>query len=142
MERYLTEYLNTIPNPDSPWAEIQDSEANIIQHLRQYTLDPVFEYYGNFINPHPQWIRPEDTEKYAGCTMFFGNFLTFSHAFRLITNDPGLIERLADAINRNKATPEYQTARDQMIERRKQRMERRKELIVQYGNYLGHEGPY
>lgn len=134
----LTEYLNTVTDPRRPWASIPDSEENIIRHLEQYTLDPVFEDCGNFVNPNPEWLYPEAAKKYEGCTSIFGNFLTFSHAFRLVTNDPGLIQRITEAINRNKATPEYQTAKARMIEQRRREKERREQLIRERGNYLGY----
>lgn len=138
----MTEYLNTVTDPQHPWASIPDSEENILRHLEQYTLDPVFEDYGNFVNLNPEWLYPEAEKKYKGCTSIFGNFLTFSHAFRLVTNDPGLIQRITEAINRNKATPEYQAAKSQMIEQRRQEMERRERLVKQYGNYFGNESPH
>lgn len=138
----LTKYLNTVTDPLHPWASVPDSEENIINHLEQYTLDPVFEYCGNFVNPNPEWIYPEAAKKYNGCTLIFGNFLTFSHAFRIVTDDPDLIQRLTDAINRNKATPEYKAARERMIEQRIQQKKRREQLIHKYGNYIGHELPY
>lgn len=138
----LTEYLNTVTDPQHPWASIPDSEENILRHLEQYTLDPVFEDCGNFVISNPEWLQPEVAEKYADCTLIFGNFLTFSHAFRLVTDDTGLIQRLTEAINRNKAMPEYQAAKSQMIEQRRQEMERRERLVKQYGNYLGNEAPH
>lgn len=106
----MTEYLNTVTNPDAPWSFIPDTEENIMHDLENYTLDPVFEFYGNFINPAPEWLSPEVSAKYAGCTSISGNFLTLSHAFRLVTDDIGLISRLSAAIDRNKARPEYQDA--------------------------------
>ena len=138
----ITEYLNTVFDDSRPWLEVPDTEENITRHLEQYTLDPSFEHYGDFVNSSPHWIHPEDASKYAGCTMIFGNFLTFSHAFRLVTNAPELIARLSDAINKNKATPEYQAAKQRMIERERESMERRKQLIQQHGNYIGYEPPY
>jgi hypothetical protein len=107
----MTEYQNKVTNPDAPWSFMADTEENILHDLEQYTLDPIFELYGNFINPAPEWQSAEVSEKYAGCTSIFGNFLSHSHAFRLVTDDPGLISHLSAAVERNKATPEYQAAR-------------------------------
>lgn len=111
----MTEYLNKITNPAAPWSFIDDTEENILHDLERYPLDPVFELYGNFINPSPEWLSEEVAAKYAGCTSIFGNFLTLSHAFRLVTDDPGLISRLSAAVEQNKATPEYQAARQKML---------------------------
>ena len=138
----ITEYLNTVVDDDRPWASKPDSEENILRHLAKYTLDPVFERYGDFVNPNPQWLYEKDAEKYRGCAYIFGNFLTFSHAFRVVTDNPDLIQRLTDAINRNKATPEYKAARERMIEQRIQEKKRREQLIHKYGNYIGHESPH
>ncbi|WP_195484661.1 hypothetical protein [Flavonifractor plautii] len=106
----MTEYLNTAINPDAPWSFITDTEENILHDLEHYTLDPVFEFYGNFVNQSPEWLSQEVAAKYAGCTSISGNFLYLSHAFRLVTDDTGLISRLSAAIERNKARPEYQDA--------------------------------
>lgn len=113
----MTEYLNTVANPDAPWSFIPDTEENILYDLERYTLNPVFEFYGNFVNPSPEWLSQEVAAKYAGCTSIFGNFLYLSHAFRLVTDDPGLITRLSAAIDQNKATPEYQAARQKMLDK-------------------------
>ena len=112
----MTEYLNPVTNPAAPWSFIPDTEENILHDLGRYTLDPVFELYGNFVNPSQEWLSGEVAAKYAGCTSISGNFLAFSHAFRLVTDDPGLISRLSAAIARNKATPEYQAARRRMLD--------------------------
>lgn len=111
----MTEFLNTVTNPAAPWSFIPDTEDNILRDLDQYILDPTFELYGNFINPAPEWTDPKAAAKYAGCTSIFGNFLDRSHAFRLVTNDAGLISRISAAVERNKARPEYQAARQKMI---------------------------
>ena len=71
----MTEYLNTAINPDAPWSFITDTEENILHDLEHYTLDPVFEFYGNFVNPSPEWLSQEVAAKYAGCTSISGNFL-------------------------------------------------------------------
>lgn len=113
----MTEYQNTVTNPSAPWSTMPDTEENILHDLECYTLDPRFELYGNFVNPSPEWLSDEVAARYAGCTSIFGNFLTFSHAFRLVTDDPGLISRLSAAIERNKATPEYQAARQEVLEK-------------------------
>lgn len=111
----MTEYQNKVMNPAAPWSFIDDTEENILHDLAHYTLDPIFELYGDFVDPAPEWLDDAAAEKYAGCTSIFGNFLTYSHAFRLVTDDPGLIARLTAAIDRNRATPEYQAAREKAL---------------------------
>lgn len=108
----MTEYLNTVSDAKRPWLAVPDSEENILRDLERYTLDPVFEDYGCFVDRSPEWISPEIAEKYKGCTEICGNFLTFSHAFRLVTDDAALISRLSAAIDRNRNTAEYQAARE------------------------------
>lgn len=111
----MTEYQNTVINPAAPWSFIPDTEENILHDLGQYALDPIFELYGDFVNPAPEWLDPKAAAKYAGCASIFGNFLTHSHAFRLVTDDAGLISRISAAVKRNKARPEYQAAYKKMI---------------------------
>lgn len=111
----MTEYLNNVINPDAPWSFIPDTAENILHDLEHYTLDPVFEPYGNFIDPTPGWLCEPEATKYAGCTNIFGNFLTHSHAFRLVTDDAELISRIAAAVEKNKARPEYIAAFEAMV---------------------------
>ena len=112
----MTEYQNKVTNPAAPWSFIDDTEENILHDLERHTLDPVFEIYGNFINPTPEWLDEAAATKYAGCTSIFGNFLTHSHAFRLVTDDPALISRISAAVERNKATPEYKAAYERFLQ--------------------------
>lgn len=112
----MTEYLNTVTNPAAPWSFIDDTEENILQDLAAHTLDPSFELYGDFVNPSPEWLSTENAAKYTGCTMIFGNFRGYSHAFWLVTDDAALIARISAAVQRNKARPEYQQARREMID--------------------------
>ena len=111
----MTEYLNQVVNTEKPWSFIDDTKENIINDLENYTLDPVFEKYGNFVNRNPQWINPEITEKYAGCSTIFGNFLALSHAFRLVTDDEALIGEIEEKVRKNQASAEYQEAKKRMM---------------------------
>ena len=113
----MTEYLNKVVSDTEPWKMIPDSEENILRDLETYTLDPVFELYGNFVNPAPEWLNEKAAAKYAGCASIFGNFLGWSHAFRLVTDDEALISRITAAVEKNKARPEYQAAFDKMVQR-------------------------
>ena len=53
--------------------------------------------------------------KGAGYTSILGNFLILTHAFRLVTDDPGLIARLSAAIDQSKATPDRQKMLDALL---------------------------
>lgn len=107
----MTVYENKVFDPEKPWLQVPDTEENIMRDLAQHTLDPVFELYGNFINLDPEWRSEEVKKLRAGHTLIFGNFLSYSHAFRVLTDDRALINRFSEAIKRNKATPAYQEAR-------------------------------
>lgn len=107
----MTEFINTVVDPERPWSFIPDTEENILHDLEHYTLDPAFEDYGDFVNRSPEWLDEIHAEKYKGCTVISGNFLTLSHAFYLVTDDEGMISRISVAVERNKNTTEYQAAR-------------------------------
>jgi hypothetical protein len=107
----MTEFINTVVDPERPWSFIPDTVENIMHDLERYTLDPVFEDYGDFVNRSPEWLDETHAEKYKGCTVVSGNFLTYSHAFYLITDDEGIISQISAAVDRNKGTTEYQAAR-------------------------------
>lgn len=115
----MTLYENKVFDKDKPWLQVPDTEENILQDLEQYTLNPVFEMYGDFVNRAPGWLTEELRQARAGHTMISGNFLNYNHPFRVCTDDEALIERLEAAINRNKAAPEYQAARARMLEKAK-----------------------
>lgn len=115
----MTLYENKVFDPDKPWMMIPDTEENILRDLEQYTLDPTFEMYGDFVNRTPEWLTEELRQTRAGHTMIFGNFLNCNHPFQVCTDDEGLIQRLEAAIDQNKATPEYQAARARMLEKAK-----------------------
>ena len=119
----MTIYQNTVINPGKPWSFMEDTKENILKDLAVHTLDPVFEDYGNFVYS-PTWIDEEAAEKYKGMIAISGNFLTYSHAFRLLTDDKELIEELTTAIRKNQATEEYKQAKERLLERKAE--ERRK----------------
>ena len=66
----------------------------------------------------PTWEDEEVAEKYKGLTAISGNFLTYSHAFRLLTDDTELIEELTKAIRKNQETEEYKQAKVRLMERK------------------------
>jgi len=91
-----TTTTTTIHSNGSKWAgEEPNSLETLFENLERYTLDSVFEDYGNFAH------------MVAGRAYFFGNFADLSGVFRLDTNDPALIKRLTKAIRANQATPRY-----------------------------------
>lgn len=113
----MTIYQNKVINPEKPWSFMENTKENILRDLELHTLDPVFEYYGNFVYI-PTWTDEKAAEKYKGMTAISGNFLTYSHAFRLLTDDTELIEELTTAIRKNQATEEYKRAKERLLERK------------------------
>lgn len=111
----MIEILNKVVSPEWPWTMVPDTVENILQDIENHTLDPVFELYGNFVNEESEWMDEDVAAKYAGCTAVFGNFLTYSHAFRLVTDDADIIARIAAAVEKNKARREYQAAFADMV---------------------------
>ena len=69
----------------------------LLSHLEREILDPTFEKYGNFVRRNRK----------TGLTTFFGNFLTYSHVFNIVTDDPAIIKPLRRAIRMNRASPGY-----------------------------------
>jgi len=74
--------------------------AELYARLRENTLDPRFENYGNFI-----MHRKDDGVR------FWGNFFDVSHVFDVVTNDPGIISTLCFAIRDNQDSVRYREAR-------------------------------
>lgn len=99
---------------------VNDKPATIedlIEVLKNYTLDPMFEKYGNFINYNPQWIITEAKDKYKNCVKIFGNFQNISHGFNIITDDKNIINSLEIVIKNNIQSKEYQEARKNYIQK-------------------------
>ena len=107
----MTEIVSMTRNPDFPWLECPDTIERIARDLEEHTLDPVFEQHGDFCDRSPEWLTKEDTDKYAGCVRFWGNFLDYAGVFDVITSDKEIIEKLSELIVRNKATPKYIAAK-------------------------------
>ena len=99
--------LEIISNGSKWNGEKPDSIDILIEVLKDYALDPMFEECGDFVNHNPTWLNPEAKEKYKNCTEIFGNFLTLSHVFNIITDDKNIIDKLAKCIQDNKSTGEY-----------------------------------
>jgi len=88
-----------------------DTIDGLKETLKNYTLNPMFEQYGDFVNRTPTWDDPELDEKFKGHTTIFGNFLTHSYAFRITTDDEQLISEIEALVAENKKRPEYQAAK-------------------------------
>lgn len=106
----MTEIISEIRLPKTPWCTVPDTLDRIIGDLDKHTLSPEIGAFG-FIDRSPEWIRPSDAERYAGCTRILGNFDGYSGVFEVITDDADVIERLSAAIARNMATPAYAEAK-------------------------------
>lgn len=124
----MTIYENQVINPEKPWSFMDDSMENILKDLAEYTLDPIFEEYGNFVYM-PTWCNEELAEKYKGLTAISGNFLNLSHAFSLLTDDKELIQELTEGIRRNQETKEYKQAKSRLTERKAEKKKQYEERI-------------
>lgn len=124
----MTIYENQVINPEKPWSFMDDTKENILKDLAEYTLDPVFEEYGNFVYM-PTWCDEEVAEKYKGLTAISGNFLKLSHAFNLLTDDEKLIKELTEAIRKNQETNEYRQAKVRLMERKAEEKRQYEERI-------------
>ena len=124
----MTIYKNQVVNPEKPWSFMDDTKENILKDLAEYTLDPIFEEYGNFVYV-PTWCDEKAAEKYKGLTAISGNFLKLSHAFYLLTDDETLIKELTEAIRKNQETEEYKQAKVKLAERKTEEKKRYEERI-------------
>ena len=79
--------------------------------FEQYTLDPIYEWYGNFVNRTPVWQRAKEQQAYQGCTIISGQFLHYGHFFYIVTDDEKLIQRFECLVADNKRTQTYQNER-------------------------------
>lgn len=103
--------LEIIANGSTAYPCQKSTLSDLRRLLETYTLDPVFEQYGGFVNRTPRWIDGETARKYSGASVIAGNFLSYSHAFYLITDQEELIRSLERLIEKNRASPQYQAAR-------------------------------
>lgn len=81
----------------------------LLAMLERETLDPRFEQYGNF-------VIDADAVLQLGEVQFHGNFITYSHAFDVRSDEPEVIARLTAAIRANQATKTYLEAADGLAE--------------------------
>ena len=107
----VKQMLEIIANGSNTYPYQKSTLSDLYRLLETYTLDPVFERYGEFVNRTPCWIDGETARKYSGASVIAGNFLSYSHAFYLITDQEELIRSLERLIEKNRASPQYQAAR-------------------------------
>ncbi len=113
-------YKNNVTHPTKAWLFVEDTKENILNDLENYTLDPRFENYGNFVfNPtfkneqqKQNWIN----EYNENCICIFGNFFDYSHAFYVITDEQNFINELKTAIRKNQNTEKYKNAKLELLE--------------------------
>jgi hypothetical protein len=118
----MSSYTTVIESNGSKWAgQAPDHIEKLYEVLQSYTLNPVFEKYGDF------WFWAPSGDHQPAMLRFWGNFFELSHVFSIDTNDPCVIEQLTTLIINNKCTPAYQEARRQVREddERKAREEQR-----------------
>ena len=85
------------------WEPIETLER-LYPLFEQYTLDPIYEWYGNFVNRKPEWQRSEERQAYQGCTVISGRFLHYGNFFYIVTDEEELIQRFERLVADNKAT--------------------------------------
>ena len=68
------------------WEPIETLER-LYPLFEQYTLDPIYEWYGNFVNRKPEWQRSEERQAYQGCTVISGRFLHYGNFFYIVILD-------------------------------------------------------
>ena len=71
------------------WEPIETLER-LYPLFEQYTLDPIYEWYGNFVNRKPEWQRSEERQAYQGCTVISGRFLHYGNFFYIVTDEEEL----------------------------------------------------
>lgn len=98
----------------SKWAgQNPDDIQTLLDVLETEVLDPMFEQYHCY-RPYPfePILREGRNETvfrpWMGASTFSGNFLTVSHVFNIISKDPGVVEALTKAIQKNMASEQYQ----------------------------------
>lgn len=58
--------------------------------LEKYTLDKD----AGCLNLNPHFLKKEDEEKYKGCASIWGNFVEYSNAFSIYTDDKKIINEM------------------------------------------------
>ena len=121
-------YVEIISNGSHCYGEPPDSIERLLEVLEDHPLDPRFERLGGFIRP--------TGEKLSSCISigydFFGNFLTVSHVFHIVTNDAGTIDKLVAAIQGNQQKLAYRLVKARLEhDRRELELEREQKRLRQ-----------
>lgn len=103
--------ITSVISMGSKWGgESPDTIQDLLNMLAAHPLNPLFEDYGNFVNPSPEWINkanppyPDESNVHV----ISGNFMEWSYVFNIHTNDPAVIESLTLAIRANQQRTDYQ----------------------------------
>jgi hypothetical protein len=110
--------IKIISNGSKWYGQEPDTIEQLLEVLKNYPLDPMFEEYGNFISNNPNWFKKEAAIKHKGCSKINGNFSSISHAFDIITDDQEIIKQLTEAIEQNKNTEAYKKLKKEYYERK------------------------
>jgi hypothetical protein len=84
-----------------------DDLPTLFTMIEEHPLDRTFERFGNFVQTDAVDVRGKPLDGIACAVSFFGNFFTYSHVFRITTDDADLVERLTAAIRANQLRPDY-----------------------------------
>lgn len=79
----------------------------LLDVLAHHPLDRLFEQHGDFVERDARNLRGEWLEGVENAVSFFGNFSGLSHVFSIVSNDAGVVDRLASAIAQNRQRPDY-----------------------------------
>ena len=64
-----------------------------LEHIKDFLGKYTLEDFSGIVL-HPTWRSKESTEKFKGCSTISGNFIEWSNAFYIITDDENLISEL------------------------------------------------
>lgn len=81
--------LEIIANGSNTYPYQKSTLSDLYRLLETYTLDPVFERYGEFVNRTPCWIDGETARKYSGASVIAGNFLSYFYNGAPVNNGYG-----------------------------------------------------
>lgn len=85
-------YKNKVTHPTKSWQFVEDSKENILNDLENYTLDPKYEKYGNYL--YKLTFRKEKQNKNS---IYNRNNIYIN----VITDDENYINDLKTVISKN-----------------------------------------
>jgi hypothetical protein len=106
-------------------------EEGIELLLKLMEKEPLAPRLEHMMGYTPDWLQPDSAHarERQGVKSYCGNFHRVSCSFNIDTRDPKLIARLDEAIERNRATPEYQEAKAEWLEGERRRQEQARQRI-------------